>query len=215
MSYHFFKTTQNAVKQWYLPLIIGIAFIALSAWVFNTPLASFKTLGIFFSLTFLISGLFEVIFATVNRDELDNWIWTLILGIFSLILGFVLLDNPELAAKLLGLYIGFLALFRSLSAISTAIDLKRYGVPDWKNILLIGAIGAIISTILIWNPSFAGLTIVYWVGLALMVLGVINVLVAIKLKRVHDLPNGVTDDMKSKMAALKKEMHELSKQMKE
>ena len=214
MSHQFFKTAQNAVKHWYLPLIIGIAFIALSVWVFQTPIESIKTLGIFFSLTFLVSGLFEIIFAVVNRHELDNWIWTLMLGIISLILGFILLDNPVLTMKVLGLYIGFLALFRSLSAISTAIDLKRYGVPDWKNILLIGILGAIFSTILIWNPAFAGLTLVFWLGLAILALGVINVLVALKLKRVHDLPNAVTDDLKMKMAALKKEMHELSKQMK-
>jgi uncharacterized membrane protein HdeD (DUF308 family) len=214
MSHHFFKTAKNAVKHWYLPLIIGIAFIALSVWVFNTPMESFLTLGIFFSLTFLVSGLFEVIFAIINRHELDNWIWTLMLGIISLVLGVVLLENPALTMRILGLYIGFLALFRSLSAISTSIDLKRYGVPDWKNILLIGILGAIFSVILIWNPAFAGLTLVYWVGLAILALGVINVLVALKLKRVHDLPNGVTDEMKSKMEALKKEMHELSKQMK-
>jgi uncharacterized membrane protein HdeD (DUF308 family) len=124
MSHHFFKTAKNAVKHWYLPLIIGIAFIALSVWVFNTPMESFLTLGIFFSLTFLVSGLFEVIFAIINRHELDNWIWTLMLGIISLVLGVVLLENPALTMRILGLYIGFLALFRSLSAIRTSIDLK-------------------------------------------------------------------------------------------
>ena len=55
----------------------------------------------------------------------------------------------------------------------------------------------------------------FFKGLAILALGIINVLVALKLKRVHDLPNAVTDDMKEKMAALKKEMHELSKQMKQ
>ncbi len=215
MSHKFFKTAENAVKHWYLPLIIGIAFIALSVWVFKTPLESFLTLGVFFSFTFLISGIFEIIFAVINRHELDNWVGTLILGIVSLFLGILLLNNPALTMRIFGLYIGFLALFRSLTAISTAIDLKRYGIPDWKNILLIGVIGVIFSTILIWNPAFAGLTIVYWVGLAILALGIINVLVALKLKRVHDLPNAVTDDMKEKMAALKKEMHELSKQMKQ
>ena len=56
-------------KYWYLPLITGIIFILIGVWVFRTPLASYITLVLLFSVTFLITGIIEIVYGySTERD---------------------------------------------------------------------------------------------------------------------------------------------------
>ncbi len=59
---NFFKTITNAIKHWYIPLIVGILFVATGFYTLFSPLEAYLTLSILFSLSFLFSGLSEIIF---------------------------------------------------------------------------------------------------------------------------------------------------------
>ena len=80
---NFFKTVKNTVKYWYIPLIIGLTFIGTGIYTLVSPLESYVALSIIFSLSFLFSGLAEMVFSVANRDEIDNWGWTLAFGILT------------------------------------------------------------------------------------------------------------------------------------
>ncbi|MBK0368767.1 HdeD family acid-resistance protein [Flavobacterium agrisoli] len=205
---NFFKKVKNSVKYWYVPLIVGIIFIAVGIYTFMSPLASYLALSLFFSLSFLFGGGAEIIFAISNRKELDNWGWTLTFGIFTFLVGLLLINRPEISIVTLPLYIGFLVLFRSIAAVSYAIDLKNYGIKDANNLLILGILGIVFSFLLLWNPVFAGMTIVFWTGLALVTSGVFSIYLAIKLKKIHDLPNKISDELKDRYDNLEEEMKE-------
>jgi uncharacterized membrane protein HdeD (DUF308 family) len=161
-----------------------------------------------FSYSFLISGVSEIIFSVVNRNEIDNWGWTLTFGILTFVLGVLLISNPELPMKTLPIYIGFIVLFRSIMGISYAIELKNYGVKDWKNLLIIGILGLVLAFILVWNPIFAGMTIVFWIGLAIIAAGVFSIYLALKLKKLNDMPNKIPEELKDRYKTIKQELHE-------
>jgi uncharacterized membrane protein HdeD (DUF308 family) len=72
-------------------------------------------------------------------------------------------------------------------AISFSIELSSYGVKQWGWLLLMGIIGLIFSYILIWNPVFAGLTLVYWTGLALITLGIFSIYFSIQLNKLRKI----------------------------
>src|SRR5690606_18486524 len=141
-------------------LFIGAAIAA-----FVSPASSYLVLAMLFSLGFLFSGIFEILFSVANRKQLDNWGWYLVFGIVTLVIGALLLINPVLSMGVLALYVGFTILFRSISTFSFALDVKRYGSPNWGWLLVLGILGAVFAIILIWNPVFAGMTIVFWTGL--------------------------------------------------
>lgn len=54
--------------------------------------------------------------------------------------------------SVLAFYIGFVILFRSVAAISFAIDMKGYGSKSWGGLLALGIVGAIVSFILLIFP---------------------------------------------------------------
>lgn len=208
MRTHFIKTVTNAVKHWYVPLIVGLLFLALGIYVFATPVSAYLTLAFIFSLSFLFSGFSEVAFALVNRNELDNWGWTLISGIVSLVLGGVLLAHPEISVAALSYYIGFVVLFRSFMAISTALDMRHYNLPDWGTLLFLGILGLIFSGILLWNPVFAGMTLVFWTAAAFVAIGIFNIYLSLRLKKLHNLHDSMPEELKERYHRIKIEMKE-------
>jgi len=200
---NFFKTVRNTIKYWYLQLIVGILFIGVGIWAFATPLQSYAALAFIFSISFIISGISDIYFAIENRAELDNWGWTLTLGIFSAIVGVLMLLNPNVSAATLAFFIGFVVLFRSAFAIGTAIDLKNYGVMDWGYLLAIGILGVIFSFILLWNPVFAGMTLVFWTALLFIISGIYSIYFSFKLKKIHDMPDQISAELKNKYEEIK------------
>src|SRR5690554_4134858 len=98
MNNLFLKQIKQSVKHWYLHLIIGIVFIATGILAFTYPAQSYLALTIVFSVSFLVSGIMEITFATANRNVLENWGWTLVLGIFTTLVGIMLLANPAVSA---------------------------------------------------------------------------------------------------------------------
>lgn len=77
MESSLFKKVKIAIDYWYIPLLVGLLFVGIGIWSFITPLAAYLTLALLFSISFLVSGIFDIIFALSNRKKIDNWGWTL------------------------------------------------------------------------------------------------------------------------------------------
>jgi hypothetical protein len=212
MSSHFFKSVNGTIKHWYLPLIAGLILIAMGIWTFREPIASYMALAFLFSLSFIIAGLFDTIFSISNREVIDNWGWSLAKGIFTLIVGVLMIKHPVITMATLPLFIGLVVLNHAMSAISFSFDLKNYGVSNWNKLLALGIIGVLVAIILILNPDFAGLSIVAWTGIALIIAGVVNLIISFKLKKLHDLPGKISSDLMGKFEQIKSEIkQELAK----
>jgi uncharacterized membrane protein HdeD (DUF308 family) len=208
MNFISLKTVRNSIKYWYIPLIVGLIFVGVGIWVFMTPSESYVALSFIFSISFLVSGIFDIYFAVSSREELDNWGWTLALGIVSAIVGILLLMNPEVSRVTLPFYVGFVLLFRSVFAIGASLDLKDYRVLDWGYLMAIGILGVIFSFILLWNPLFAGMTLVFWTALLFIVSGAYSIYFSFKLKKLHDLPSEIPSDLKNKYEEIKNQIQE-------
>lgn len=206
MNSNFLSSLRNTVKNWYLPLIVGVLFIVTSVVVFSTPLASLLTLAIFMSMAFIISGIFEVVFAISNHKSMDNWGWSLMFGILTLIVGIMLLTNPPLSVLILSLYVGFILLSRSIGSISFALDIKRYGMGSWVGLLIFGVLGVIASVILLLNPIYAGISAVYLIGFSFLFGGVFSIYFSIQLRRIHKRTKSIGAEIKNKIEVFEEEM---------
>ncbi|HKC37114.1 MAG TPA: DUF308 domain-containing protein, partial [Chitinophagaceae bacterium] len=126
-----------------------------------------------------------------NRKGLDGWGSKLAFGILGFLAGILLLSQPLISITALSLYVGFVALFRSIMAISFSIELKNNGVKNWGSLLFIGILGIIFSYILLWNPLFAGLTLVYWTGLAFITIGIYGIMFSIQLNKLRKMASSI------------------------
>lgn len=212
MKNQLFKNIKESVNHWYLQLIVGIIMILTAIWTFKEPASSYLALSIVFTISFLVSGISEVIFAITNRKTLDGWGWTLVFGLLSIAIGVMLVRDPAISLLTLPFYVGFMLLFRSFGAIGTAFDLKNYGVMEWGTLLALGILGAIFSFILLWNPLFAGMTIVFWTGILFLTLGIFYIYLSLKMRNLHKSWENVSADLKVKFHDLQAQISkELSK----
>lgn len=180
------KSAKDTIKHWYLPLILGIIFIATGIWAIVTPETTYLSLSVLFSVTFVVIGILEIVFSITYRKVLDGWGWSLASGILSVIVGVLLIMHPQVSIVTLPIFVGFVVLFHSTMAIAWSIELKKYGVSNWGWLLFTGIVGVILSFFLLWNPRFAGLTIAVFTGLTLVVIGIFHIHFSVELKKLKD-----------------------------
>jgi uncharacterized membrane protein HdeD (DUF308 family) len=117
---------------------------------------------------------------------MKGWGWNLVYGITNVSIGIILISNPTISIASLPIYVGLTVLFRSALAIGTSLDLSGYGVPGAGSLLAIGILGMIFSFILLKNPDFAGLSLVSWTTITLLMAGIYSIYYSLQLKKLND-----------------------------
>lgn len=208
METSFLKSIKDAIKHWYIPALVGVFFVIISIIVFTSPVSSLLTLSFLFAISFVFGGLAEAVFSVVNRQQLDTWGWSLAFGIITFIVGLSLTIHPALSLTVLAFYVGFVILFRSVSAISFAMDLKRYGSKNWGVLLVLGILGTIFSFILIWNPLFAGMSVVVLIALSFLFAGLFSIFLSFQLRKLHKSSKPISAKLKEKYDDLMEEIRD-------
>lgn len=204
----FFRTLKNTVKHWYIPLLVGIFFVIVSVVAFTRPAGSLLAISLLFAWSFLFGGLSEIVFSVANKDRLDNWGWSMAFGIITFVVGILLMVNPALSMTALAFYIGFVILFRSIATIGFALDIKKYGSKNWSGLLILGIIGTIVSFILLWNPLFAGMSVVVLVALSFLFAGLFSILLALQLRTLHKSSKKISENLAQRYDELMEEIRE-------
>jgi uncharacterized membrane protein HdeD (DUF308 family) len=120
----------------------------------------------------------------------------------------MLVGNPAISMVTLPFFVGFVVLFRSIMAISTSLELRNYYIMDWGYLFGLGILGTIFSFMLLFNPSFAGLSLVIWTGLALVLIGIFSIYLSLKLKKLKDIPKTISAELKSKWNQIQSQITE-------
>jgi uncharacterized membrane protein HdeD (DUF308 family) len=177
------KTVTSPAKHWYLKLFLGIIFIIVGIWVLVTPASAYIALSLLFGISFLVTGILQIIYAGSNRKVLAHWGWTLAIGILELLVGVLLLANPELSMVILPLYVGFVLLFRSITALGWSFLLHKLQIKHWGWVLAVGILGLMFSFVLLWDLLLTAAIIVIITGIAFLLTGISQIILSFRLKR--------------------------------
>ncbi|WP_055443452.1 HdeD family acid-resistance protein [Lacinutrix himadriensis] len=180
------SSAQSAVKNWWISLLLGILYIIAGVWVFQTPLASYVSLSIVFSVFIIVSGISQIAFSVSSSNEMEGWGWHLAGGILDLIIGILLISHPLMTMAILPFYIGFWLLFQGFMAIGLSFQFKSADVPNWGWFLFLGILTLLFAFLLLANPIFAGLSIVYMTAMACITAGVFRIFLAFDLKKIKN-----------------------------
>ena len=178
-----FDSVKKSIKNWWISILVGILYILAGVWVMRTPLESYISLSIIFSVFIFISGIFQIVFSIFNKDGMKGWGWYLTGGILDLIIGILLITHPLMTMAILPLYIGFWLLFQSILSMGLSFQLKSAAAPRWGWLLFWSIITLLFSFLLLANPIFAGLSIVYMTAFALITSGMFRIFLGFELKK--------------------------------
>ena len=200
------KEIKRTVKNWWIFLILGIFLVICGVWVMMTPLESYITLAIFFSVMVFVNGIFDIAFSISNSKMLKGWGWHLAGGILETLLGVILMIHPALTMNILPLMLGFWLMFGAVSIISGAFDLKSYKIKGWGWLLVLGILIMIFSFMVIGNPIFGSGTIVIMTSIAIVAYGFSYITFGLQLKKVKDFPGDMKDAVINNLDDLKKQV---------
>jgi len=106
-------------------VLVGVLFAVGAIWAFADPINAFWALASVLGLLLIFRGALDVISSLAAREFGGTWWLGLVAGILEILLGFWASQQmfPARAALLL-LWVGFFALFRGISEIVIAFELR-------------------------------------------------------------------------------------------
>jgi uncharacterized membrane protein HdeD (DUF308 family) len=109
-------------------LVLALVFVAGGIYCFVSPQDAFWELASILGLLLILMGAFQIVVAVLSRSTNEVWWLGLIVGIIELLLGFWASQQyyPARAALIL-LWVGFFALFRGITEIVTAFQVRSVG----------------------------------------------------------------------------------------
>ncbi len=172
-------------NQWWLIFTLSLLITVLSVFIMLKPASAFVGLALFFAWSMMFSGVFNFIFAIRNVKTLDSWWWFLILGLLEIVISVALFIQPQISGLALILYVGFWLTFRAIMSISYSFELKKIGFKDWWLNLIGGIITLIFTFMMIANPVFGAISVVYLTGISLLLSGLFGMYLSFKLKKIE------------------------------
>lgn len=180
-----FNELRHSVKNGWTSLFLGIVYIIVALWLMFAPLNSYIALSIVFSISMLVSGILEIIFALSNRKGIPSWGWYIAGGIIDVILGSYLIAYPIVSMEVIPFIIAFWLMFRGFSATGYSVDLKRYGTRDWGWYMAFGILAILCSLLILWQPAIGALYVVYMISFIFLIIGLFRIMLSFELKRLH------------------------------
>lgn len=173
--------TALAKKTWQTILVTGLLAVVLGIIVLVWPGPSLLVAGILFGIYMVVSGIFQLIAAFTHLPSTSFRVLSFISGVLSLIIGIFCFRDDLTSIVLLGLWIGISWLFRGVAVLFAA--LSESGVPGRGWQIFYGIISALAGVVLIVWPISSLSTLVWVVGIFLIIIGVMEVITAFGVRK--------------------------------
>ena len=168
-------------------VICSIALIALGL------LLIIKSEATIITISYIIGGILIAIGALAevnyfkehkyanNVEDLD-----VVYGIISIILGIIVIKNPEAIASILPLVIGVLIIANSVVKLQYSLELRREENDLWVSTLVLSIIMVICGVLLVFNPFKGAVFLTRIVGIFILVYAILDLVSTFFIKNTLD-----------------------------
>lgn len=168
-------------RSWWLFLIRGLLAILFGLLALRKPGVTMEALLLYVGAWFLVDGAFKVFGAFSSRTPKDDK-WLLgITGLLGVLLGILTFTSPLATGLAILMFIAAWAILTGGFEIYTALELRHEIEGEWV-LILIGAISILFGVYCVYAPLVSAIGITMALGLFALVIGVVNIVFAIKLK---------------------------------
>jgi len=175
------QNSKNTTISWWMYLLNGALLIILGIWMLKMPGDSFNAMARIIGIIVLISGLLETGLSIYFRKAIQEWGWSLFAGVVDILLGAFLIANPQAILLILTLIISIFLVVRGVLLIREAMLLRNQDNNKWKWILALGILLVVLAIIITWHPQIVGLTLMIWLAISFISLGIFRISLAFKI----------------------------------
>ncbi len=168
-------------KNWWLLLLRGIAAIIFGVLAFAWPGLTLLTLILFYGAFALVDGVLAIIAAIAGGAPAPRW-WLAIVGVLGIAAGLLTFLMPGLSALVLLFFIAGWAIATGVLQIIGAIQLRKEIDNEWL-LILGGVISVLFGVGMMLAPGAGALALVWVIGTYAVIMGVVFVALALRLKK--------------------------------
>lgn len=172
---------KQVTRLWWIPLIMGIAWMIISLIVLRFDATSVSTVGILVGIVFIGAGFTDLLMATL----VDKWKAAYaILGIVLIIVGVVALMTPQDTFLALAAVVGWFLLFKGIFDIVIALS-NRHAEMWWLTLVL----GIVEVGLAFWAAGYFGrkaVLVIVFVAAAAMARGITQIVIAFQLREANE-----------------------------
>lgn len=170
---------EDLKRGWWLLLVTGLASVALGAMLIFWPGRTVTVVTTVIGVFMIVTGLIRFAAAVVDTDREHRWL-LVISGITAVVLGVIIMRNPEETIRVIVLITGIFFL------VSGMVDFFRgvtnRSLPDASLRVGFGALTALFGlVILVWPDITVGVLAVL-MGVYMVVFGILEVFAAFQVK---------------------------------
>jgi uncharacterized membrane protein HdeD (DUF308 family) len=173
---------------WKSAVVSGLLAVALGIAIVAWPGISIVVAAIFFGACLLVNGIQQVIFAFSLHVSAGGRVLLFISGAASLILAIMAFRHLGDAVLLLAIWIGVGFIFRGVATTVSAISDPTLPGRGWNT--FVGIISLIAGVVVLASPFDSIATLAFVVGIWLIVIGVMEVVAAIAIRRATNTAQG-------------------------
>jgi uncharacterized membrane protein HdeD (DUF308 family) len=173
-------------RNWGMVALRGVLALLFGLLTLFNPAISLVTLVYLYGAYALVDGIFTVVSVIANRRGQQHWVAVLLGGLAGIAAGVITFLMPGLTATILLLFIAAWAIVTGVTQIVAAIRLRKEISGEWLMVFA-GILSVVFGVFLAANPGAGALALVLWIGAYAIVLGIILIALAFRLRHwAHD-----------------------------
>ena len=146
-----------------------------------------------------------------SRNELD-----IVYGIVSVVLGIVVITNPEAIASIIPIVVAIIIIISSATKLQYSLELKKSDNELWKSTMIISIITMLCGVLLIFNPFQGAIMFTRIVGILILIYAVLDISSTISIKRsVKQIHEAIEEIVEAEVVEEKSQEKEEPKQIEE
>ena len=172
------------VLNWWMLALRGVAAVAFGVLAFIWPGITLLSLVFLFGAYALVNGILSLVAAFKAPKGTANKGALIFLGLLSIAAGLLTFFIPGITALSLVLLIAAWALINGVTEIVVAIKLRKVMTNEWL-LILAGILSIVFGILLLLQPAVGALALVFWIGAWAIVIGILLMILAFKIKSRH------------------------------
>ncbi|MBQ3307020.1 MAG: DUF308 domain-containing protein [Bacilli bacterium] len=158
-------------------IISSLLLIALGILLIVRSEATIMTISyVIGGVLIAIGVLAEIGFLKENKNNITKTDMDVIYGIVCIILGIVVINNPEAIASIIPLVIGIIIIVNSAVKLQYSLELKKEKNDLWLSTLILSIVMLVCGVVLIFNPFAGAVLLTKIVGVFILVYAVLDLL---------------------------------------
>lgn len=170
-------------RSWWVLLLYGVVAVVFGVAAILQPLAAATALAWAIGVMAVVEGLITLFAAFGGKSGVSRG-WLLVYALASLVFGVLAVINPLATASVLVLLLAAWLIVAGLYRIVFAIRVRREIRGEWL-LILSGVLAIVLGALLVANPLAGVAVTTLWIGIGSLIYGVLQVVVAFRLRRLR------------------------------